>query len=352
MQNRKKKITKDFRPAPYIHVKIAGGATAQCLGLMNAIYASNKLGIPFKISYYPFSTGTYWPFAINFLLDESETLNLNLGTKGLENTNELQIGKIVKDHPLFRSGFSYEKFLSWVRRFKLESKLLFLRRELSVKSSPVRLTKISKYFTTISGGFAQINEVNVNKEMHSRFQKSKLESPFAKVDSNLNLTIIHYRLGDKKATPEQMKHSKDFNTDLIVDPKTYINVLRNIKDLDKDKIFVVSDEPRLAQKLLAEVGINAKINSKVGNIWEDVLFMSQAKVFIGTKSQVSQLVNICVENNGGKSYMLNFSKHEGYDKFFNTTYVKAKFLAPGHDIYSLDFELEKNSHSAYVKRSV
>lgn len=342
---------KDFRTGPYLHVKIAGGATAQCLGLMNAVYASNKLGVPFKISYYPFSTGTYWPFAINFLLNDSEILNLNLVTKGLENIDELQTGKIIKDHPLFRSGFSYEKFLSLIRRFKLESKLLFLRRELAVKSSPERLIKISKYFTSISGGFAQINEVNVNKEMSLRFQKSKLESPFAKVNANPNLTIIHYRLGDKKATPGQMKHTKDFNTDLIVDPKTYLNVLSNIEDLDRDNIYVVSDEPQLAQKLLAEVGIAAKIKSDVGNIWEDVLFMSQAKVFIGTKSQVSQLVNICVENNGGKSYMLNFSKHTGYDKFTNTTYVEARFLAPNHSIYSLDFELEKNSHSAYVKRS-
>ena len=67
---------KNFKTNYFLHVKIAGGATAQCLGLMNAIYASSKLGLPFKISYYPYSTGTYWPFAINFLLNESEILNL------------------------------------------------------------------------------------------------------------------------------------------------------------------------------------------------------------------------------------------------------------------------------------
>jgi len=339
---------KNFKTDPFIHMKIAGGATAQCLGLMNAIYASNKLGLPFKISYYPYSTGTYWPFAINFLLNENEMLNLNLETKGLENTDGLQTGKIIKEHPLFRRGFSYEKFLSLLRRLKLESKLLFLRRELAVKSSPKRLIKISKYYKTISGGFAQINELDVNKEMSLRFKIAKLESPFTKTNSNLNLTIIHYRLGDKKATPAQMQSTNDFNTDLIVDPNTYLEVLSKINDLDRDNIFVVSDEPKLAQKLLAEVGVKVKINSTVGNIWEDILFMSQANVFIGTKSQVSQLVNICVENNGGKSYMLNFSKHADYDKFRNTTYVESKFLAPNHSIYSLDFQLEKNSHSAYL----
>ena len=332
----------------YLHVKIAGGATAQCLGLMNAIYASNKLGIPFKISYYPYSTGTYWPFAIKFLLKEHEALDLNLGTKGLTNTTELETGKIIKAHPLFRTGFSYEKFLSLIRHMNLESKLQFLRRELAIKNSQSRLIKINKYFNKISGGFAQINELEVNKEMNLRFENAKIKSPFAKVIADVDLTIIHYRLGDKRATPTQMQHTKDFNTDLIIDPSTYVEVLNQIKGLNRDNIFVVSDEPQLAQKLLAGAGLHTKINSNVGNIWEDILFMSRASIFIGTKSQVSQLVNICVENNGGRSYMLNYSNIDKYSNFKNTTYVKSKFLDPADKIYSLDFDLE-NQHSAYKK---
>lgn len=339
---------KNSRNSLYLHVKIAGGATAQCLGLMNAIYASNKLDIPFKISYYPYSTGTYWPFAINFLLNENEVLDLNLQTRGLENTNKLETGKIIKDHPLFRKSFSYEKFLSLIRQAKLESNLQFLRRELAIKNSQLRLIRINKYYRTISGGFAQINEPEVNKAMSLRFEKANMESPFATTKNDRKLTIIHYRLGDKKATPAQMQHTKDFNTDLIIDPITYFEVLNQIKDLDKDNVFVVSDEPKLAQKLLAEVNIKAKINSSAGNIWEDVLFMSKANIFIGTKSQVSQLVNICVENRGGRSYMLNYLKPDQYNNFKNTTYIESKFLEPTHEIYLLDFNLE-NPHSAYVK---
>jgi len=339
---------KNIKNSTYLHVKIAGGATAQCLGLMNAIFVSDKLGIPFKISYYPYSTGTYWPFAINSLLNENEILNLNLGTKGLANTAELETGKIIKEHPLFRKSFSYEKFLSLIRQVRLESKLQFLRRELAIKNSPSRLVKISKYYKKISGGFAQINEPDVNKAMSLRFKKANMESPFTATKNNSKLIIIHYRLGDKKATPAQMQHTKDFNTDLIIDPITYAEVLNQIEDLDKDNIFVVSDEPKLAQKLLAEVGIKAQINSKTGNIWEDVLFMSQASVFIGTKSQVSQLVNICVESKGGRSFMLNYARQNQYNNFENTTYIESKFLKPTNSIYSLDFNLE-NPHSAYIK---
>jgi hypothetical protein len=333
---------------PYIHIKIAGGATAQCLGLMNAIFASNKLNKPFKISYYPYSTGTYWPFAIRFLLTEKEILNLNLGTKGLTETAELETGKVIKNHPLFRRGISYEKLLSLLRNLNLEQKIQFMRRELSVNSSPKRLARLNNYFKSISGGFAQINDPEVNKAVDKRFKDAGLDSPFSQFTSTGNLTIIHYRLGDKKATPAQMQHTNDFNTDLIIDPVTYFDLINQIEDLDKDNIFVVSDEPKLAQKLLAQVNIKAKINSQSGNIWEDILFMSQANVFIGSKSQVSQLVNICVENRGGRSYMLNFLKKYEDSNFPNTTYLNAKFLEPSNEIYSLDFNLE-NKHTAYSK---
>jgi hypothetical protein len=335
------------RKNAYLNVKIAGGATAQCLGLMNAIYASKKLGVPFKISYYPYSTGTYWPFAIKFLVKEFEILDLNLETKGLTNTNELETGKIIKEHPLFRRGFSYERFLSLIRHMKLESKLQFLRRELAVKNSSSRLVNINRYYNKISGGFAQINDIEVNKEMNTRFEFSEIKSPFAKIVSDDDITVIHYRLGDKKATPGQMKHTKDFNTDLIIDPKAYFEIINQIKDIDRKNIFVVSDEPQLAQKLLAGAGVKAKIYSRKGNIWDDVLFMSKAKIFIGTKSQVSQLANICVENNGGRSYMLNFLADSKSKQFKNTTYLTAAVLNSDNEIYALDFKLEESAHTAY-----
>ena len=328
----------------YLHVKIAGGATAQCLGLMNAIYASNKLKMPFKISYYPYSTGGYWPFAIGNLCDEVEILDVNKPTKGLVTNNNLEIGKIISNHPLMIKKFSYERLLSLIRRLKLESILQFLRRELAIVNSPTKLMKINKYYKSISGGFAQINEKSVNDELHQRFIKANKESPLIKNESQEKMLVIHYRLGDRRAAGH---HHKDFNSDLIIDPKSYADVLSKINDVKLDNIYVVSDEPYLAQKLLGEVGIKAKVNSNVGNIWDDVLFMSQASIFLGSNSQVSQLVNIFVENNGGKSYMLNLAKRDKYNKFRNTTYLGSRFVNPENEIYSLDFKLEKNAHAAY-----
>jgi len=337
------KNSRNFR---YLHVKIAGGATAQCLGLMNAIYASNKLNMPFKISYYPYSTGGYWPFAIGDLLDEIEILDINKPTKGLVIKNNLEVGKIITNHPLMIKKFSYERLLSIIRKLKLESFLQFCRRELAILNSPTKLMKINRYYKSISGGFAQINEKNVTEEMHRRFIKANRKSPFIKNENQEKMIIIHYRLGDRKAAGH---HHSDFNSDLIIDPRSYADVLNKLGIIRFDDIYVVSDEPYLAQKLLAEVNINTKVNSKVGDIWEDILFMSRASIFIGSNSQVSQLVNICVENNGGKSYMLNLSKKNKYSQFRNTTYLISKFIEPKNDIYSLDFKLEKNSHTAYKR---
>ena len=103
----------------------------------------------------------------------------------------------------------------------------------------------------------------------------------------------------------------------------------------------------MAQKLLASIQFKAKIITSNGNIWEDLYFMSQARIFIGSSSQVSKLANICVENNGGKSYMFNVTKNNNYLKFKNTEYINSKFLDARHKIYTSEFTLEEGSHSAY-----
>lgn len=332
----------------FLHFKIAGGATAQCLGLMNAIYASNKLGKPFKISYYPYSTGTYWPFAISDLLGDEEILDIEKPTKGLKITNDLKIGKIITAHPLMSKRFSREHLLSFIRKSKLYSILQFCRRELAVLNSPDRLMRVNNYYKTISGGFAQINDKQVNLEMHLRFIKARKKSPFAQAKPQEKLVIIHYRLGDKRAAGQ---NPSDFNSDLIIDPESYSDVLNGLQDLNLDNVYVVSDEPYLAQRLLLGVKVKASLNAKLGNIWEDIAFMSQASIFIGTNSQVSQLVNICVENNGGRSYMFNILEQNKYNQFRNTTYLSSKFIEPGNEIYSLDFKLEKDTHNAYKNNS-
>lgn len=327
----------------YLHVKLAGGATAQLLGLINAIYASRKLSLPFKISYYPYSTGTFWPFAILPFLSDIEILDINVTTKGLKDVDSLEIGRIIQNHPLMHKKASYERFLQMGRKLKLEPYLNSLRRELSVMASPHRLLNISSYYRTLSGGFAVINEKEVNAELHARFLRAGKKSPFSST-LNANKVVIHYRLGDKRAI---YNGPKDFNTEPIIDPKSYVDLIRSRKDLNLENVFVVSDEPAVAKKLLSEAGLEAKIRGNNGNIWEDIYFMSKASLFIGSSSQVSRLVNIFVENNGGKTLLFNMTRNSRNSKFPNTNFLKSQYLPIGHEIYKMHFELPSNAHAGY-----
>ena len=311
---------------------------------MNAIYASDKLGLPFRISYYPYSTGTYWPFAIMPFLNRNEILDINVPTKGLKDNENFEIGRIIQNHPLMNKKISYEQVLSLTRKLKLEPSLNFLRRELTVLASPNRLLGINKYYRALSGGFAAINERNVNKEINQRFINANKKSPFTRKRNQQKCIVIHYRLGDKRAL---FSHPEDFNTDKIIDPASYKEILDKIDSLKTENIYVVSDEPKLAKKLLANVLVNAKTILSKGDIWEDLYFMSQARIFIGSNSQVSKLANVCVENNGGASYMLNVTKNDNYNKFKNTRYFECKFIGTNHKIYTPNFTLEEDSHSAY-----
>lgn len=319
---------------------------AQCLGLINGIFASQKLSRPLKISYYPYSTGTYWPFAIEPLLACSEILDLDVGTRGLKLSKEAEVGKILTEHPLMTKTFSYEKLLSVLRKLRLEPLLQFMRRELAVMGIAKRIIDINGYYRTISGGFAVLNVPEVNKLMHQRFQNAKLKSPFSPPIDGADSIVIHYRLGDKKAAGH---HPSDFNADAIIDPKAFAKVLKDAGLHEHRNITVVSDEPLLAKSLLSQVNVKASISSKTGSIWDDIYIMSQASFFIGSNSQVSKFASICVENNGGKSYLLNVDNPENFYNFSNITFVKAATLDLENRIYSLDFELEENAHSAYKK---
>ncbi len=331
---------------PYLHLKLSGGSMAQCLGLINGLFASQKLGRPLKISYYPYSTGTYWPFAIESLVSSSEILNLNVGTKGLKMNKEAEVGKILTEHPLMTKQFSYEKFLSLLRKLRLEPFLQFTRRELAVMGIAKRIVNINSYYKTISGGFAVLNVPEVNNLMHLRFQNTNLKSPFSSNIDGADSVVIHYRLGDKKAAGH---HPADFNADAIIDPQAFADVLKKEGLQDHKNITIVSDEPLLAKSLLSQVNVKANISSKTGSIWDDIYIMSQASIFIGSNSQVSKFASICVENNGGKSYLLNVDNPNNFYNFSNITFIKAATLDFEDKIYSLDFDLEENAHSAYKK---
>jgi len=332
----------------FFTVKIAGGATAQCIGLINAIYLRNKNHKNFKIRYFPYSTGTYWPFAIKFLLKSDELLDESVDTRGLNDVENLQVGKIIRNHPLTSKKFSYEKILSFIRKLGLERFLQRIRGEHAIVASLKNLNKVNKRAKAVSGGFVPIFDSKVNSEMDERFRSSGLDSPFSRgLDSGGRPdVVIHYRIGDKRT---KFTIHQDFGGDGIVDPQSFKDIIDEKGFNQKSVIRVVSDEPLVAQKLLSSVGINAELNSKLGDLWSDLKLMSEAKLFIGSWSQVSQLAMICVANNGGESFHPSTTQIGTKISWNlpNSNFYECRFLPKEHWIYGNDFQLDEGSHKSY-----
>ena len=315
-------------------VKLAGGAAAQLLALMSAIYLRNKNGKEFVLKYYPFSTGTYWPFEINFLLKHNEILSISGKTHGVTSTDGLEIGKIIQTHPLAKKNMSYERILLGLRKLRLDKHLQNLRGEHPIAASRERLQKVTKRVMTVSGGYPMIFDTNVFDEMDQRFKCAGKKSPFSKsADKFLShYIIIHYRLGDKRA---KFSSSYVVGDDGVIDPIVFFKILESIDEHENLNIFVISDEPEIAQSLLSSVSVNAKLMPGDRDIWEDLYVMSQADIFIGSWSQVSQLAAVCNFSNGGKSFLPSKSSISKSTLLSaeRLVYYDAVFLPQSHHIY-------------------
>ena len=313
-------------------VKVAGGAAAQTLALINAISLKNITRRDFEIMYYPESTGTYWPFEIEFLLKPEELCSVTGVIKGYINTESHEKGKIIRDHPLQLDSFSYEHLLVLMRKLRLEFPLRYLlQRELAVEANPKRLKLFNSWTRSISGGFPPIFSSAIADEMNKRFDKAHLDSPFRKMNDIEKYICIHYRIGDKRTN-----FKTNFNDhDGIFNPKTFAEILSSIQKSKSLPIYVISDEPTVALKLLREVGIQVETFSGRSDIWRDLFLASQAEILIGSWSQVSQLAAICVYGNGGKSFLPLSSKNGRSAKWRipSNVWFSPKILDPSHWIY-------------------
>jgi hypothetical protein len=93
------------------------------------------------------------------------------------------------------------------------------------------------------------------------------------------------------------------------------------------------------------------MNAIKGDIWEDLYLMSQAKLFIGSWSQVSQLAAICVVANGGFAVLPSTTQVGTKVRWEipSVNFYEPLFLEKGHWIYSDSFDLDKDAHKSYKK---
>jgi hypothetical protein len=328
-------------------VKSAGGAASQCLALMNAIYVSKRIERPFVLKHFPYSTGGYFPLAIEHLLSKEE-LDQSVGmTKGFKTPNVVGVGKIIENHPLLRKGFSWEKLFRLIRKMKLERPIKRLRKEWSLNYSIKVLKKVPRSVNSISGGYVPIVDAEVRQEMDKRFKAAGIPSPFdpRAIAAPIPEVVIHYRIGEKRTT---YSHA-GLGGDGIIDPVVFARILETENLLGSEGIYVVSDEPFVAQKLLSEVGIVTKINPVRGDLWVDMCLMSRADILICPWSTVSQLVATFMVQDNKKVY---YPTHPSSQVKLGWSIEGVKLYTPvylpqEHSIYKSNFEFEEDPHKIY-----
>lgn len=280
-------------------VKCSGGKAAQILALVDAIYLSKKLGVDFRIVYFPHSTGTFWEFGLEELLLENELFEVK-GSPGIDFSKEITHGNHIPNFPTRRRGFSYLKAFQLLNRFGLVKWLRLLRREVVVGGSRKKLDQVTTRTRIVSGNFVPVVEDAVFLDLENRLNGKVGLNPFAsKVVSSA--AVIHYRLGDMRIDPISDSPSQESR---VVDPQVFRKILSAVNfDFENDAVLVVSDEPGLAAQLLSSVGMRVRETSSEAGFWADLDTMASAKVFIGSLSQMSFLGGSLCLRNGGQVFL-------------------------------------------------
>jgi hypothetical protein len=342
------KIPLKRMPQPFI-VRTAGGAGSQLVALMAAIQVSSKIQRPFQILHFPYSTGAYYPFAIESLLRESEVLSLVENTKFFDEPDEPIAGMVIKNHPVQKKGVSYENILKLLRYMKLDILLSLLRKEWKINYKLTRIDIVPSWIKYLGGGFPPFVNFETIESMRLRFKRSGIPLDFRPHASRTLINqvevVIHYRIGDKRSTYANPTVSGDG----IIDPICFKNIIDNSMFANSNLVYVVSDEPDVAIKLLETVGISAKKNPISRNLWGDMQLMLDAKLLICPWSTVSQFVMCIADNSQTKIY---YPSKDGGGAMPNWTIAGVNFYEPiylgrGHSIYTDSYTPEPSTIEIY-----
>lgn len=314
-----------LKDIPFV-VRTTGGAATQIMGLLAAIYISKNIDRPFQIRHYPLSTGGYYPLGIGPLLDDKELylekpVNSSIRATEVirydltplaraaigEDFSGLTVGKLLEPSHTETKYSLYDRIVVALTRLRVDNFVNQLRMIWHIDGSFRRLNQTPyrvKVVAPASKGYFPFSDSDVIENLKFRFLRANLPSIFGdgrhwdpQTDPEV---VIHVRLGDKRPAVSRPDLGGAVNG--IVDPISYVNILKREGLLSSEKIYVVSDEPIEAQKLLAEAGIKAKLNQIQGDLWEDLALMSRSKVVLCSWSTVGQLSAVCLSGTDTRFY--------------------------------------------------
>lgn len=347
-----------LRDVPFV-VRTTGGAATQSMGLLAAIYISKKIGRPFQIRHYPLSTGGYYPLGIGPLLSENELFHEVSEDTSQNDFSGLTVGELLEPINTKSELSMYDRLVVALTRVGLDKHVNHLRMIWHIDGSYRRLNRTPyrvKVVSPKSKGYFPFADREVIEDLKLRFERAGLPSIFGDSRQRDPLTdpdvVIHVRLGDKRRAHARPDLGGAVNG--IVDPISYVDILKREGLLSSEKIYVVSDDPVEAKRLLAEAGIDAKFNEIQGDLWEDLALMSRARIVLCPWSTVPQLSAVCLSGTDVRFYYPATAGDgipPGWQwKQSNVNFYDATYLPQNHRLYVTPYESIAASHKIYEEK--
>lgn len=334
-----------------IRFKITGGAAAQVLAFYNILYfQSNHEGLSdLEVVHYESGTGAYFPLAIKELL---EIAGMGVKVEKARNVSsnvDLRVGEVIQAHELFQPGLKREKLVEVIRKLGIESHLKRLKKEWMLQYQIDRLKNVPNWVKVISGGYMPFVDIDTRMRLEEMFNQSSMQSIFLKkndVQYFQESAVIHYRLGNKRATFSSPELGGKVNS--IIDAGDFPKILSSLEKKPKS-VFVVSDDFQIAQKLLLEVGIHAEKNPLGTGIWNDLALMNAAGYLLCPWSTVSQLAIACSASPSKKIF---YPATDGAGttplwRVSDVKYYRPSYLPEHHWLYDGGFDYPEEISEGY-----
>lgn len=347
-----------LKDIPFV-VRTTGGAATQSMGLLAAIYISKKIGRPFQIRHYSLNTGGYYPLGIGPLLSVNELYQEDSDDSLRHDFSGLTVGELLEPIDLKSKYSIYDRIVVALTRVGLDKYVNQIRMVWHIDGSFRRLNRTPyrvKVVSPKSKGYFPFSDQDVIANLKFRFERAGLPSIFGNDGERDPLAdpdvVIHVRLGDKRRAFARPDLGGAVNG--IVDPISYVDILEGEGLLSSEKIYVVSDDPVEAKRLLAEAGISAKFNEIQGDLWEDLALMSRSRVVLCPWSTVPQFSAVCLFDTDIRFYYPAAAGDgipPGWQwKQSNVNFYNATYLPRDHRLYVTPYKSLAASHKIYDEK--
>jgi len=162
---------------------------------------------------------------------------------------------------------------------KILKKILITTGFVASLNNEIEFSKLKPWVVSVRGHYSELR-IDLETINLMRTRAEDRSSGFRmNIEQNINLDVLHYRLGDLLALAEKSP----------IDIKRIFNAIQSAKVGSNRDLWVLSDSPSHAVDLLKreDSQIKLKIDDGSLNAWQTLLAMSNANVFIGTSSKLS-----------------------------------------------------------------